>query len=855
MIGGKYVLLMSDAMEGYIPSLKWFFDTILDGKKISYTWSIYLGINSYINMSGMSLFSVSTPIYLLFHNFDYAYVTALVLILKAGISSMAFFTFAHKTLGVKENNAVFFGMLYSMCGFQVSYIPILLHFADAIFMLPIILLLISEYADNGKYRVMCLAYIYVFLNFYYTGYIIGFFSLFYLLLYMFIIKRYSIKTILFKLLFLGLCIIITAGTLAIILYPTAYYLLTKYSEDATKLSYFGGVFFHDIYNQLFIGKSAGIRSEYPYIYCGLPTLLLLPFYFTNNKINRNEKFIYIILIVLMMASCFVPIIYLFWHCFDAPDGFSFRFSFIISFLFCVIAARQSEFIEQIKKMRLFFIVLINIIIYYLCIFIQPLFQEKYNVYPKNTWTYLLINAIFLFLYFFWGIIYDKNKKVSNKKNMYAVIMLLATCEVVINGYSSFFESETINPTYYAGYKYWENSMQSAIDAINQDGKDFYRVICENDYITNSPIFWGYNGVTTFSNVENYKVRKALRNLGIETSTRTILSRGFTDFTKMILDVEYSISGVKFPNSDTSGIDYNQELQVFRVDPHLAIGFLVEDDIINFQFSGNNQFVNINELASCMTGEKCEIYENYNEEPLFEELGISIVHDDDGKTRYFLNDNDYDRGALLISIPASEKAAFVEFDYGSSVLDYSAPIFYNPGNGDWNYDDRISVQCIIPMAHIQDWNIIGILIDDEMYDNVYAPDHIYFAYYNYEEIGKVYNKLKAGQMTEIDYGNGWVNGHVDVDENEKVLFTSIPYDEGWEIIVNGVKTEPLMLLDGAFIGLKLPRGSYDIEFRYHVPGLKTGIIITFISIILMIALFIINPKMQVKIRSEKSVETE
>ncbi len=151
---------------------------------------------------------------------------------------------------------------------------------------------------------------------------------------------------------------------------------------------------------------------------------------------------------------------------------------------------------------------------------------------------------------------------------------------------------------------------------------------------------------------------------------------------------------------------------------------------------------------------------------------------------------------------------------------------------------------------QDAYYIGILMENGVYNNIFAPNNIYCAYYNYDEFLKVYDALKDGQMEVLDYGNGWVDGHIDVNEDGKVLFTSIPYDEGWEIKVNGVKTEPLQLLDGAFIGLDLPKGSYDIEFRYHVPGLKTGVIISLISLMLMIGLFIINPKIKTEVRPER-----
>lgn len=142
-----------------------------------------------------------------------------------------------------------------------------------------------------------------------------------------------------------------------------------------------------------------------------------------------------------------------------------------------------------------------------------------------------------------------------------------------------------------------------------------------------------------------------------------------------------------------------------------------------------------------------------------------------------------------------------------------------------------------------------------YDTVYLPKEVYFAYYNKDQFEKVYDELKTGQMEVKDYGNEYVKAHIDVNEEGKILFTSIPYDEGWEIKVNGETVEPIGLLDDAFLGIKLNKGSYDIEFKYHVPGFRTGLIISIISLIVLLLLFVVNPQISVKKRPEAKEKDE
>ena len=71
-----------------------------------------------------------------------------------------------------------------------------------------------------------------------------------------------------------------------------------------------------------------------------------------------------------------------------------------------------------------------------------------------------------------------------------------------------------------------------------------------------------------------------------------------------------------------------------------------------------------------------------------------------------------------------------------------------------------------------------------------------------------------------------------------LFTSIPYDEGWSVYVDGQKTEKIKLMD-AFIGLELTKGQHEIKFVYRSMGILQGAIITVISLAILLLIFLIK----------------
>lgn len=65
-----------------------------------------------------------------------------------------------------------------------------------------------------------------------------------------------------------------------------------------------------------------------------------------------------------------------------------------------------------------------------------------------------------------------------------------------------------------------------------------------------------------------------------------------------------------------------------------------------------------------------------------------------------------------------------------------------------------------------------------------------------------------------------------------LITSIPYDEGFEIRINGEKTS-VEKVNTAFVGAKVPKGKYTIEISYEAKGKTLGFLCTGVGILLLL----------------------
>lgn len=108
---------------------------------------------------------------------------------------------------------------------------------------------------------------------------------------------------------------------------------------------------------------------------------------------------------------------------------------------------------------------------------------------------------------------------------------------------------------------------------------------------------------------------------------------------------------------------------------------------------------------------------------------------------------------------------------------------------------------------------------------------------YEKLGSSYDKevkqIQADGLKQLKFTKNSVSGQVDTSK-KTILTSSIPYSKGWEVYVDG-KNQTVLKTNYAFIGTTLPKGKHKITFTYHIPGLKTGIILSVIGLLILVIL--------------------
>ena len=831
---GKYCLLDGDSFEIYVPAIRNFCRSILNGESIYYSWNNSLGMNTSLSNAFYGAYNPFNILFLLFYKADPNVLVAIMIVIKAGLSGLFFQLLERYVLKYNDFSSIIFAVFYSMCSFQVSYGVINFIWMDALYILPILFISIYYLAQKGNPIPLCISYAYIFIVHFYMGYILGIISFLFFILSIFLIKK-NIKT--HKYIFGYIFAVITAILISgIVWMPAAYFLLHNSANDSTAFAPFRMTIL-EAYNQFFFGNNNMVDRDIPNIYSGVFPLLLLPLFFVDKEIKIKEKLLYGILFGIVFISFAITPLYVFWHAFDAPDGWNYRFSYCASFLLLIIAALEMKYLSKRNDFRLIIIGIINIVLYIVELFIL---QFKYSFDDINNPLFLAINSGIILIWVFVTYYFTKKEKFNNQL---VVLLILLTCfESVANGFCTFYKSAGNNgvPFFTENMYYpWAQNQKDLTEFISRDDT-FFRVNYMGDLCINSDTFSGYNGLSDFCTTENVSVRNAMRHLGFATSPRVTRNFGITEPTKMLLGVKYDIYGVAgnyITSEDPNIIVYNN-------DKYLSLGYMVDKKLLNYKFPGENAFENINTILSLMTGEKIQVFNEIDKNRVnVVDKGISMKDTTDGIS--FDTDENAEHPQLVLTIDSDNLYDYIYFNnYFSHLTSESMMMEYGienitemAGNLSWSYIKEFT-------KLNQDDSTKVVVIDANGIKHQSVLDY-YVAGYNPVDFYKAYEILSENQLQIEKISNGYVKGNVFVPSIDKILVTTIPYDEGWTLLVDGKKEKYCPVIDDAFIAIKFSDiGNHKIELKYHPNWLKEGIISSITGAIIL-ALYIVLKLMFLK----------
>lgn len=104
----------------------------------------------------------------------------------------------------------------------------------------------------------------------------------------------------------------------------------------------------------------------------------------------------------------------------------------------------------------------------------------------------------------------------------------------------------------------------------------------------------------------------------------------------------------------------------------------------------------------------------------------------------------------------------------------------------------------------------------------------------DSYSKQFEEVTKNQFENVVFSNDNISATITISEKPKTVFTSIPFDKGWSVYIDGKKINYEKVQLG-FIGFELEPGTYSIEFKYQIPFLNVGIAISALSILSLIGI--------------------
>jgi len=746
---GQYDLAKYDAYFQYKPFLYNFIISIKNGTISSFNFFNGLGNPTIFNY----LYYLASPINLVAIPFNspdamYFFVIFIKTILTLIIT---LFYFKKRT----DNNyiSILCSIAYTFSSWFLSY-HIHIMWLDAFMVFPLVQYGLEELMNKNKYNIYIFSLAYtMFTNFYMAFMVCLYIFIYYM--YNIIIKKdkYINKIKNFQLIMATT--IITCLLASFTIYGTYSSFLKMGINIADNSDFIAPLKVIDLIKSLFIGGSSPNSDHFvknmPNIGLNIIFIISFLYYFINDKIKLREKITTIIATAIILFVLFSNKMNFFINCFHTPAGYSFRYSFIISFYILIIFIRNYKTFNNKIDFKAFFIIFILFILIIL----------EYVLKIINFYS-LIINIVFLLSYTIFLAFYNKNK-------FHRIIFVaLVIFEVIANFSITLIESERYDLEL---IDYQTISNNEFREKINNDSS-YIDVINKNLYSNSSTI-------ETFSSMQYNSVMKLLDNLGCATDMKaTIYSCSNTSLFDMIFNV-YST--------------YN-----------LPKVFSVKKDLFLYNIETDNALENQNNLILGMSGLKDII----NSQPM--------NRIEENLYKYVVSNNQ----EYIIQITPQMKYVRINDNVYINNLNNLPKDYYNLNINIDLFRKKIISKKLKPGDEIE----IALIEKSE-------ENKLEISYIDLEKEKTLYNYLSEGAIKYETYKDNYIKGTIKVSDNE-LIFTSIPYDDNWEVEVDGVKVEAIKLYN-SLIGIECDKGEHEIVLKYKN---KFNVAI-FLSIITLIGLII------------------
>lgn len=377
---------------------------------------------------------------------------------------------------------------------------------------------------------------------------------------------------------------------------------------------------------------------------------------------------------------------------------------------------------------------------------------------------------------------------------------------------------------YAGYSentnraYVATATNTIATTTEQDSAPFYRIdrttTRADSTALNEGLALGYNQLSSYSSANNPKAIALLNSLGYSS-----VGEFSTRYAEPILAVD-ALLGVKYAIAEQAPAGYvmakaNQPESATAVyeNPYaLSVGITASNDIQNSTLEGENPFEKQNDLYGKILGRKVELYTK-----------IEAAKTEDGESLK----------QWSVTLPAGS-IGYLYINKDTSAGSYwpvALTIDQRSINNEaWRFDNNI--RQIADVSDTTSSHTISLGVAEGYTDMPQGNEPVFYAL-NLDVFEQIISELKTSEFIPTVFKDGRIEGEYTAKDDGNLLL-SVPYDEGWNVTVNGTAAELTPAADKGLSSLNMQRGANRIVMTYKTPGALAGLAVSLATAAALVA---------------------
>lgn len=826
---GTKQILVVDLWHQYFPFLKDLHTKLQSGDSLFWTWSVGMGSNfiammSYYLLSPLNFLSVFFPAESL------TSYLAVITVIKIALAGM-FTAICFKIIFRKNSpSLVFFSLMFPLCSFTMGYYWCTI-WLDSFALLPLVVAGTVAMLRDGKYKLFIISLAMAVAFNYYIGLFICI-AVFLTAIGYTLADWKSIKKSLKDLLRTLICSVTSLLLTAPVTIPAYFALQNCYKSASGMPTKFDinigadtaeGVLdaFVKIIGNFISFLSPTSKEGLPNVSCGVLCLVLLAVFFCAKKVKLGEKIFCITTLLFLISSFIFRQLDYMWHGFHFPNMLPYRFSFLVSFLLIYMAYRAYTLLKDSSYLD----AVIGLLIFSL-FFLMHLLRKD----DKLNEAAAIASAILGVVMFTFILLYTLKK--LPKKVLSIILCLLVTgemCAIAIIGV------DTVSTTSRAEYPKNEKNVSRILSHIEKwaesETPDIFRTEVTSTQTLNDGSLNGYNGISVFNSMANVNITKYAEFLGC---SGWKAGNRYTYFesspvTNTLLNLRYIIArdGMSYTGDYLEEVDRSSNVVLYENTAYVNMGFMTNSSLAYYQVTDNtyNPFENQNAFWKMATG---------IDEPLYTQLTVKDVgHSSDNLSYSKTSEGVYTFSSkdttsakhLKFNFYLEEDAQVFAYYYVSNAEDKGA-IYINDNNrnainvkqpfiaavGNKKTGDKISLYCNLKKSGSCSVKAFCYVLNQDVFD-------------------AGIKKFSENSLNTTAAGDTYLEGTINVKQSG-LLYTSIPYEKGWTVTVDGKPAE-IIAVGNAMCAVNLSEGEHTVSFSYVPDGFKVGMLAFGFALIILL----------------------